>query len=324
MNATLCVGTSGMSVWFSDDLGQTWSRPYSESGLYLEARIWTLASDPHRPGEVLAGTDTGIYRGDLQHKTWKHLPSPMDGMQIWAVAISPSHPDIVLAGVRPAGIFRSTDGGATWEATAGTFARECIYVDQPRVTQILFDPQVRHRAWCSIEIDGIHRSDDAGRTWHKVRGEGLVSEDIHGVAVTTSGGRRLWAAANKGLHVSTDDGESFVHRLLDAPTQYTRTMLPRADGDGVLFLSHGNGPPGDTGRLLRSTDLGQTWTDVALPGPLNSTVWCVATHPADPQLIFCASNLGQLFRSTDGGGAWTRLARELGEVRAIHWAPTSA
>jgi len=42
----LCVGTAGMSVWFSRDDGETWIRPYIESGLYLEARVWALSAHP--------------------------------------------------------------------------------------------------------------------------------------------------------------------------------------------------------------------------------------------------------------------------------------
>ena len=58
-----------------------------------------------------------------------------------------------------------------------------------------------------------------------------------------------------------------------------------------------------------------------LPGALNSTPWTIATHAADPSLMFVCSNLGQIFRSTDGGLSWTRLAREFGEVRATIWQP---
>jgi len=64
MDARLCIGTSGMSVWFSDDLGESWSRPYSESGLYLEARVWALSWHPDAPDAVFAGTDSGLYRWD--------------------------------------------------------------------------------------------------------------------------------------------------------------------------------------------------------------------------------------------------------------------
>jgi len=88
-----------------------------------------------------------------------------------------------------------------------------------------------------------------------------------------------------------------------------------------LFLTNGNGPPGNSGRLLRSRDAGLSWEEIALPGKLNSTVWCVAVHPADPKLLFVCTNLGQVFRSHDGGDSFTRLEREFGEVRALHWRP---
>ena len=95
--------------------------------------------------------------------------------------------------------------------------------------------------------------------------------------------------------------------------------MPRADTDRIVFLTNGNGPPGSDARLLRSTDHGDTWQPVPLPGRLNSTLWCIATHPSDPMLLFACTNLGQLFRSVDGGDQWERLPHEFGEVRALHW-----
>src|SRR5690606_9224362 len=85
-------------------------------------------------------------------------------------------------------LFRSEDGGVSWTRAEARLAEACIFVNEPRITQIIFDPQIGDRLWCSVEIDGIHRSDDGGRSWQKVAGEGLVSEDIHGLAVTTTGG----------------------------------------------------------------------------------------------------------------------------------------
>jgi photosystem II stability/assembly factor-like uncharacterized protein len=96
-------------------------------------------------------------------------------------------------------------------------------------------------------------------------------------------------------------------------------VVPRADGSGVVFLANGNGPPGNDGFLLRSRDYGRTWENARLPGPIESTVWCVATNSADPMLVFACTNLGELFRSTDGGESWTRLPHLFGELRALHW-----
>jgi photosystem II stability/assembly factor-like uncharacterized protein len=50
-------------------------------------------------------------------------------------------------------------------------------------------------------------------------------------------------------------------------------------------------------------------------------MWSVATHKADPKLIFASSSLGQIYRSTDEGENWTALKRRLGEIRHVIWLP---
>lgn len=317
MSVNLYVGTSGLSVWFSRDLGESWVRPYSESGLYLEARVWALSGHAGTPGQVLAGTDSGLYRWDEAERRWTHLPSPMDDRCIWSLAPAPGDPAVIVAGTHPAGLWRSGDGGASWVPLPAEFAEECIYIGQPRVTRVLFDPADARTLWAGAEIDGVHRSRDGGESWQRVS-DGLVSDDVHDIALV---GDTLFATTNKGLHRSADGGDTWRWQELDSPWQYTRAITPRADGNGTVFLANGNGPPGSTGRLLRSRDGGGTWEDAGLPGPLNSTPWCLATHPSDPMLIFLCTNLGQIFRTTDGGESWTRLPHEFGEVRSIHWQP---
>ena len=68
---------------------------------------------------------------------------------------------------------------------------------------------------------------------------------------------------------SRDNGETFSFQELDSPWQYTRTIVPRADGDKTVFLTNGNGPPGSTGRLLRSTDHGQSFSLINRPDRLS-------------------------------------------------------
>jgi photosystem II stability/assembly factor-like uncharacterized protein len=144
---------------------------------------------------------------------------------------------------------------------------------------------------------------------------------VHGIAVVKPPGRGklLLATTNRGLHRSEDNGETWTLQELPSPWPYTRSVVPRPDTSGVVFLTNGNGPPGNDGFLLRSRDYGTTWENARLPGPIESTVWCVATNPADPMLIFACTNLGELFRSTDGGESWTRLPHLFGELRALHW-----
>jgi photosystem II stability/assembly factor-like uncharacterized protein len=318
MTTNLFAGTIGMSVWFSSDMGETWARPYSESGLYLESRVWALSCHPATPDRLYAGTDRGVYVCDVPAKTWTHLPSQLDDLCIWSLVQAPSNPDVLIAGTQPAGLYRSDDGGRSWRQLPCSFAEECIYVQDPRVTQIMFDPADENHLWAAVEIDGVHFSADGGATWER-RCEGLKSLDIHGLAATSSPRRRLFATTNKGLHVSEDEGQTWQYQHLDSDWQYCRVIVPSAGDDSVIYLANGNGPPGDSGRLLVSRDGGGSWAEAPLPAVLNSTPWCIATNPADPDLLFLATNLGQLFRSRDGGASWNKLARELGEVRALIW-----
>jgi|KBSMisStandDraft_5_1062788.scaffolds.fasta_scaffold05896_2 photosystem II stability/assembly factor-like uncharacterized protein len=317
----LYAGTAGHSAWFSDDLGDTWTHPNSHSGLYTEARVWSLCSHPSDPQSLYAGTDIGIFRWDETSARWELLASPMQ--DVWAVAQDPEDARVLYAGTRPAAFYRSADAGRTWEKLDAPGIRTFSEINRgpTRVTQMLFDPIDRDIMWAGVEIGGIYRSDDRGRSW-KFLDKGLVSGDVHGLAVVRNpdGSKAVLATTNKGLHRSEDNGETWTFQKLDSPWQYTRAITPSADGQSV-FLTNGNGPPGNSGRLLRSRDAGRTWEEIALPGKLNSTVWCVAVHPADPRLLFACTNLGQVFRSADGGNTFTRLEREFGEVRALHWRP---
>ena len=156
----LYIGTAGLSVWYSDDLGETLQRFWGTSGMYSETRVWALAAHPQRPGELLAGTDSGIYRLDIAGGKWTHLPSPMDSLCIWSVARSPHDPDLILAGTRPPGIFRSTDGAKTWERVKAPLPETCPAVMKPRVTQITFDPDDPDLVFAGLEIGGVWRSTD--------------------------------------------------------------------------------------------------------------------------------------------------------------------
>ena len=71
-----------------------------------------------------------------------------------------------------------------------------------------------------------------------------------------NGGRTLLATTNGGLHVSRDDGASWTMRPIESRWQYTRSIVERPDGSGVLLMTNGDGPPGTSGRLFRSRNYG--------------------------------------------------------------------
>lgn len=317
MNVNVYAGTVGWGVWRSDDLGESWR--FAFEGLPVEMRTWALSSHAEEPGVVWAGTDIGLLRQDANGRG-QHIPSPGDGKQIWSVTQSVGDPNRIYIGTNPGAIYRSDDAGANWEQLPIQLVDECP-IGKPRITRIRFDPLDEDTIWASAEIDAVHRSRDGGQTWERSE-EGFRFPDIHDMAIAAvNGKRKLLAATALGLYESFDDAGTWVWRELDSPWQYTRGIKPKADLDGTVFLCNGNGPPGSTGRLLRSRDWGTSWEDCNLPGEVNSTPWMVADNVADPDLLFCCTNLGQIYRSEDGGAGWRKLSREFGEIRTMLWAP---
>src|SRR5205814_1146517 len=119
------------------------------------------------------------------------------GLQVWSLWLDARRPEVILAGTCPSHIFRSEDSGQTWAEADTRMARECPRIQYTRVTTLVGDPADPDLLWAGVEIDGVHRSRDGGRSWEPV-GTGLSSRDVHALAVVPGdgGGRKLLAATN--------------------------------------------------------------------------------------------------------------------------------
>ena len=314
------------AVWFSHDMGETWNRPPTPyGGFYNESRCWSVNAHPQRPGEFLAGTDQGLYRWLHDSQCWHYIPSPMDDLHIQQIARCPADPNFIVCGTRPGEIFTSEDDGLTWRRSNLDTATECWFINTTRVTSIQFDPQDADTIWITIEIDGIFRSKDRGRTWERLV-NGLRDNDCHNLVFLNGKEQRtIYASTEAGLHKSIDEGQLWSHvETPSAPWPYLRCLERKQDDSGVLFASVGHLPSGDIGLLLVSRDNGETWEKANVPEPINSTIWWIGVNSADANLIFLCTLFGQIFRSQDGGETWKKMRRELGEIRMIGWAPTPA
>jgi photosystem II stability/assembly factor-like uncharacterized protein len=318
----LYVGTIGEGLWRSDDGGAKFVRACD--GLFVECHVRAVAVHPRDPRALWLGSESGLYRSDDGAGSWRRVESPLNGLQVWSILTPPHDPDTLLVGTCPSRLFRSGDGGRTWEEGRAELLQECPRIMHTRVTALAADPTDPDTVWAGVEIDGLRRSRDRGRTWQRV-GAGLSSQDIHGLAIVPGDGRlaRLLASTNNDLNASSDGGETWrplgIGRVL--PWRYCRGLAQLCGRPEVVLLGNGDGPPGTAGAVGRSTDGGATWSEQRLPGRANSTIWTFAVHAADPALVYAASVSGEVYRSADGGSTWEKLPREFGEVRALAWAP---
>jgi photosystem II stability/assembly factor-like uncharacterized protein len=327
-NLTILVGTVGQSVMRSSDGGKSWERIGPRRGFPYEGSVRCISVHPEQPDVVFAGTERGLYRSDDAGAQWRLLDSALNCFYIWALAIDPVDPRIMFAGTgtpTPAAIFRSSDGGESWERRPVEVAAECENVGSPRVTAIAIDPQDRRNVWVGLEVDGARRSIDGGETWADVTE--VHKKDVHNVAVVGSSPKTILIVVNREIYKSADNGASW-HSLgmqQNVPWEYSRSQtylrgiaVPSSRPFTVL-LGIGDATPGMAGGIARSRDIGENWEMLPLPVQPNSTIWTFAVNPSDPDVMFAASRYGYLYRSDSGGENWVKLAREFSEIAAVQW-----
>ena len=168
--------------------------------------IYHLKGSPADPNRLYASQSSGwfgqvIQRSNDGGKTWEsegnkftydgptgtHLwydgtPHPWGFARVWHLEPSLSDPDTVYAGVEDAALFRTTDGGQSWQELPGLRNHASASLWQPGaggmcLHTILLDPSRAGRMFVAISAAGAFRSDDAGTTWRPVN-RGLQSEGI--------------------------------------------------------------------------------------------------------------------------------------------------
>ena len=95
LNSILYAGTSGQGVWRSVDNGETFQRRCA--GMFMEAEVRALVSDPSDPGVLYAGTDAGLYRTANGGEHWVRMDAPFDPGSGWHQVLGLGSPTGELA-----------------------------------------------------------------------------------------------------------------------------------------------------------------------------------------------------------------------------------
>ena len=184
--------------------------------------------------------------------SWKLVESPLSDYCVWAVAIDESDPKTMYAGTGtpdPATIFRSSDGGNTWEKRPVEVAETCPAVGIPRVTGMAIDPENRQDIWVGFEVDGVRRSTDGGDSWEKVNHGSIPNLDIHNVAVAAGPPKTVVVLVNDDVYTSPDgDNWTSLNVKQNFPYGYPRGVKVQPDDPQTIFLTVGDTTPGPGGR----------------------------------------------------------------------------
>ena len=248
---TYYVGSASGGIWKTTDGGTNWApifddQPVHSIGSLAIARtdpniVWAGTGEAHIRSHISVGQ--GIYKSTDAGRTWRLMGLEKTG-RIARIVIHPTDANIVLAcalghayGPQPErGVFRSTDGGATWTKTLFTDENAgCSDLAMnPQNPNVLFAGmwQIEIRTWGRTSGgpgSGLFKSTDGGVTWTKLRGNGLPTKIVG------------------------------KHALAIAPSNPNRVYALIETGDGVPF----NGEETESGQLWRSENAGDTWTLVS-------------------------------------------------------------
>jgi photosystem II stability/assembly factor-like uncharacterized protein len=323
-------GATGGGVWKTTDAGASWA-PVSDKD-FKTGSVGAIAVAESDSNVVYVGMGEAAIRGNVSHgdgvykssdggKTWFNV-GLKNTYQISRVRVHPKSADLVYVaaqghvwGSNPErGIFRSKDGGKTWD--------KVLFVsDKTGASDLVMDPtnprvlyagfwQVHRKPW-TLESGGteggIYKTTDGGDTWKKLAGglpEGVVGNI--GVAVSPTRPDRVWAIVESrekgGVYRSDDGGEKWTrtnteNKLRQRAWYYTRIYADPKNADAVYVLNTG---------FYRSGDAGRTFNPIRVPHGDNHDLWI---DPDDPARMI-ESNDGGANVSFDGGRSWSTILNQ--------------
>jgi hypothetical protein len=283
---TVYAGTHGHGVLRSDDRGQTW-RP---AGM-TDQIVKSLAASPHDPDVIYAGTKpAGVFVSRDGGSSWTEMEAfrQIRGYRLWrspaeppdwrayvqALSISPTDPNVLVAGIEFGAVVRSHDGGRTWSNHRKGAIRDCH-----------------------------------GLTFHATNGDWVyqAGASLAGAAVSRDGGLS-WRQPRKGLKrhygwaCAADPERPEIWYLSAGPFGWTGEPQAHRDGqaNAAIYRSAGGAPWERLGG--------------GLPQPLDYMAYALLTDPHAPGHLYAGLANGEVWHTADYGDSWAKLPINLGKI----------
>jgi photosystem II stability/assembly factor-like uncharacterized protein len=303
--------------------------------------VQAITVHPSDANVVYVGTHDGVYRSRDRGDRWERLDFPDDGTQVWAITVHPGNSSVLYAGTSPVGVYRSDDAGNSWQRLPVPELPERVKMGFPcRVMRLALDPANADHIYATLEVGGVIRSLDAGKTWEDCSDElvqlaerpHLKSQiqsdtdiegmmDGHALCVSSANPDTVYLAVRMGLFRSEDAGKHWEDMEVGrfSPLTYSRDVRVSPQDPRVLYLCLSPAARSEDGSLYRSENLGETWTRFDHGIKAEATMMAVALHPSDAAEVHCVSRCGQLFSTLDGGKTWNehRLPEGVHDIYAV-------
>ncbi|MGO9084078.1 MAG: WD40/YVTN/BNR-like repeat-containing protein [Candidatus Sulfotelmatobacter sp.] len=336
--ASQTSGWFGQIIQRSDDGGKTWHQPGTPPGQEMA------------PGGMPKG-ESNKFAYDVSPETGKPLTTHQfyDGTQhpwkfkrVWHLEPSLTDPDTVYAGVEDAALFRSSDGGKTWQELPGLRGHGTGPKWQPGaggmcLHTIILDPSDPQRIYIAISAAGAFRTDDGGKTWKPIN-KGLYSQYIpnptaevghcvHHIAMNPRRPGVLFMQKHWHVMRSDDAGDNWKKVSGNLPTDFGFVIDVHAHEPETIYVvpikSDGEHfvPEGKL-RVYRSRSGGNQWEPLTQGLPqkdcyVNVLRDAMSVDSLDKCGIYFGTSGGQVYASADAGDSWAPIVRDLPAVLSV-------
>lgn len=318
----------GAGVWRSQDDGASWTLSKLSTGQF---DAWA-ANDPQM-AEMFG---------------WEPVEAPFTGAVTAIWSLHHAH-DILYAGTKPATLFASRDGGASWERVDGLSNHPSRDGWNPGAAglvlhTIVSDPQRPGKLWLGISAAGVFATEDGGATWERrnrlsnadscgthhhpaAPRDGETGHCVHNI-VRAAGDDLLYQQNHHGVYRSPDGGRTWQDITTGLPSTFGFPIAVHPRDARTVWVIPLNGdtagrfPPDASAAVWKTTDGGESWADKRAGLPAQNCYFTVlrqamATDAASPAGVYFGTNTGSVFASRDEGESWDEIARHLPTVLSV-------
>ena len=358
------VGTrKGAFVLTSDGARKKWN---VDGPHFPGWEMYHIKGSPVDPDRLYASQSSGwfgqvIQRSDDGGKSWNpvdnkfaydgvpgtHMwydgtPHPWEFKRVWHLEPSLTDRDTVFAGVEDAALFKSTDGGASWNELSGLRGHGSGAHWQPGaggmcLHTIVLDPTNANRMFIAISAAGAFRTEDGGVTWTPIN-KGLRSAQIpdqdaevghcvHRIAMHASNPKRLYMQKHWDVMRSDDGGDNWHEVSGNLPTDFGFPIDVHAHEPETIYVvpitsdAH-HFPPDGKLRVYRSRTGGNEWEELGKGLPekdcyVNVLRDAMAVDTLDSCGVYFGTTGGQVYVSSNSGDNWAPIVHDLPAVLSV-------
>ena len=328
--------------------------------------IYHMKGSPVDPNRIYASQTSGWFGQKIQRsndggKTWDPVGDkftyagvpgthqwydgtqhPWEFKRVWHLEPSLTDPDTVYAGVEDAAMFRTTDGGKSWQELAGLREHGTGPKWQPGaggmcLHTILIDPKNPRRMYIAISAAGAFRTEDEGKTWKPIN-QGLQSEYIpdptaevghcvHRIAMHPSRPSTLFMQKHWDVMRSDNAGDKWEKISGNLPTDFGFPIDVHAHEPETIYVvpiksDSEHYPLEGKLRVYRSRTGGNEWEALTKGLPqqdcyVNVLRDAMCVDSLDPCGIYFGTTGGQVYGSANAGDSWNAIVRDLPAVLSV-------